>query len=388
VASPLTPRTVHPSSLAGDAPSTRPRDPHLSVDRDRLDEATDVSGGGGAGLIGVGLRDADLLRPSPPRSLVDRVLERLEPHLPAGLRPGDPTVRPSASAFPDDGDDDAGDTGVPLGVPPTPGGRGRLVARALVVAVAAAVAWWLLRPPPAPVEAVLPLAGETAGDGRTSNWTTAGEGVAGAEPDPGATARAGAAPDPGGAASAGDAADPGGPGAASPAGGGDPSASSSALVVQAAGAVVHPGVYRVPAGSRVDDLVRAAGGVRLDADLDRVNLAAPVHDGERVWVPRVGEEVAPPVIAGGGSVSSPAAPGGGAGGGADAGSPGEPTAPIDLNTATAEQLDTLPGVGPVTAAAIVAHRDEHGPFGSVDDLLDVRGIGEAKLEQLRPLVRV
>lgn len=386
MASPLTPRTVHPSSLAGDARSTRPRDPHLSADRDRPDEATDVFGGGGAALSGAGLRGVDLLRPSPPRSLVDRVLERLEPYVPAGLRAGDPTVRPSASAFPDD-DDDAGDTGVPIGVPPTPGGRGRLVARALVVAVAAAVAWWLLRPPAPPVEAVLPLAGETADDGRASNRTTAGEGVAGVEPDPGGTSRAGAAPGPGGAASAGDVADPGGPGAASPAGGGDPTASPSALVVQAAGAVLHPGVYRLPAGSRVDDLVRAAGGVRLDADLDRVNLAAPVHDGERVWVPRVSEEVAPPVIAGG-AVPSPVAPGGGAGGGADAGSPGEPAAVIDLNTATAEQLDTLPGVGPVTAAAIVAHRDEHGPFGSVDDLLDVRGIGEAKLEQLRPLVRV
>ncbi|HEX2574921.1 MAG TPA: helix-hairpin-helix domain-containing protein, partial [Aquihabitans sp.] len=76
---------------------------------------------------------------------------------------------------------------------------------------------------------------------------------------------------------------------------------------------------------------------------------------------------------------------GGGGGGAAPG--GEPEV-VDLNTATAEQLDTLPGVGPATAAAILAHRDEHGPFGSVDELLEVRGIGDAKLEQLRPLVRV
>ena len=146
------------------------------------------------------------------------------------------------------------------------------------------------------------------------------------------------------------------------------------LVVHAAGAVVVPGIHPLPPGSRVSDLLAAAGGPAPDADLDRVNLAALVGDGERVWFPRVGEEAEPPVVAG--SSGS-----GGTGGG------GAP-ALVDLNVATAEELDTLPGVGPATAAAILEHRSAHGPFTSVEDLLDVPGIGEAKLEQLRDLVTV
>ncbi len=151
-------------------------------------------------------------------------------------------------------------------------------------------------------------------------------------------------------------------------------------MVQAAGAVAEGGVYRLPAGSRVDDLVRAAGGLAPDADRDRVNLAAPLADGERVWVPRAGQAEVPEVVAGSGG-------GGGGGGPGPSGDPGAP-AVVDLNTATAEELDTLPGVGPATAAAILAYRDEHGRFASVDELLEVRGIGEAKLEQLRASVTV
>jgi competence protein ComEA len=153
------------------------------------------------------------------------------------------------------------------------------------------------------------------------------------------------------------------------------STTAAQLVVHAAGAVVVPGIHSVPPGSRVSDLLAAAGGPAPDADLDRVNLAAAVADGERVWFPRLGEEAEPPVVAGSG--------GGGASGG-----DGGPPAPIDLNVATAEELDTLPGVGPATAAAILEHRSTHGPFTSVEDLLDVPGIGEAKLEQLRDLVTV
>ena len=137
----------------------------------------------------------------------------------------------------------------------------------------------------------------------------------------------------------------------------------------AAGAVARPGVYRVRPGGRVADVVDAAGGPGADADLDQVNLAARVTDGERVYVPRRGE--APP--AGGG--------GGGTGGGPAAG-------PLDLNTATLDQLDALPGVGPATAQAILDHRAEHGRFAAVEELLEVRGIGDAKLAALRSRVRV
>jgi competence protein ComEA len=162
------------------------------------------------------------------------------------------------------------------------------------------------------------------------------------------------------------------------------------LVVQASGAVVHPGVYRLSADGRVDDLVREAGGLAPDADADKVNLAAPLADGERIWVPRTGETEVPAVVAGGAGSAGGAAPTGAAApGGGGAGTTGATVpAVVDLNTATAEQLDTLPGVGPATATAILAYRDENGPFASVDDLLEVRGIGDAKLEQLRPLVSV
>ena len=147
------------------------------------------------------------------------------------------------------------------------------------------------------------------------------------------------------------------------------------IVVHAAGAVARPGLQRLAVGARVADLLDVAGGPTPDADLDRLNLAAPLADGQRLYVPRLGETTPAPVSpeGGGGAVGSGDATGGAAG-------------PIDLNTATAEQLDALPGIGPATSAAIVDHRERNGPFGSVDDLLDVRGIGPAKLEGLRDLV--
>jgi len=154
-----------------------------------------------------------------------------------------------------------------------------------------------------------------------------------------------------------------------------PSSSSSAVpattevVVHAAGAVVHPGVYELPAGARVTDLIDAAGGATPDADLDQLNLAAPVTDGERVYVPRVGETVVP--VASGGTEGAAAAAG-----------------PLDLNLATLDQLDELPGIGPATARAILDERERRGGFRAVDDLLDVRGIGPAKLEAIRDLVTV
>jgi competence protein ComEA len=153
-----------------------------------------------------------------------------------------------------------------------------------------------------------------------------------------------------------------------------PSSTSSTapeeVVVHVAGAVLRPGVLHLPAGSRVVDAIEAAGGLAPTADGTRINLAAPVADGERVYVPAVGE--ATPAVVG---------PSGASG-------DGEPTGPLDLNTADEAALDALPGVGPATAKAIIEHRTKIGRFTSVDQLLDVRGIGEAKLAELRPLVTV
>ena len=159
------------------------------------------------------------------------------------------------------------------------------------------------------------------------------------------------------------------PTAASP-----PAVDGAPIVVHVAGAVVQPGLHDLAAGARVADAVAAAGGAAADADLDRLNLAAPLADGRRIYVLRRGEATEPAVVGGGGAASGPggvAAPG-----------------PIDLNSATAEQLDTLPGIGPATAQAIIAYRQQHGRFRSVDELLEVRGIGDARMEQLRPLVVV
>ncbi len=171
-----------------------------------------------------------------------------------------------------------------------------------------------------------------------------------------------------------------GPGSSSPDGTAVPAPAGAApLVVQAAGAVNRPGVYHLTAGARVGDLIDAAGGLTPQADPDRINLAAPVADGARVYVLRRGEADPGP------------ATDGGAGGGDAAGtgpSAGATPAPIDLNQATEAQLEDLPGVGPATAAAIVEDRRRHGPFASVDDLARVRGIGPAKLEALRSRVRV
>ena len=157
---------------------------------------------------------------------------------------------------------------------------------------------------------------------------------------------------------------------------GTPDSSTPALVVQVVGAVRRPGVYRVAAGARLGDLVDRAGGLTADADVDRIDLAAPLADGALVYLPRRGEASPPgPVVGGGAGTSTP-------------GGTGSDTLLVDLNTATADQLDALPGVGPTTAAAIVAYRDQHGPFRSVDALADVTGIGPSKLAQIRPHVHL
>jgi competence protein ComEA len=148
------------------------------------------------------------------------------------------------------------------------------------------------------------------------------------------------------------------------------------IVVEVAGAVRRPGVYELPDGARVGDAIDAAGGFAGSVDAaaaDRaLNLAAKVRDGEEIRVPARGETVAPATA--GGS----AGPESSAGGSGDGGL-------VDVNRATADELDTLPGVGPATAAKIIAAREEQ-PFASVDDLLARRVVGSATLEKLRPLV--
>ena len=155
-----------------------------------------------------------------------------------------------------------------------------------------------------------------------------------------------------------------------PTGGAVPIAAAR-LVVDVVGAVRRPGVYRLRAGARVEDAVARAGGATGKADLAGVNLAAPVADGEQVFVPaRLPAAVA----------AAQGAPAAGAGSGA------APAGPIQLSVATAEQLDSLPGIGPVTAQKIVDYRTAHGPFRSVDDLDAVPGIGPSRVDQLRALV--
>jgi competence protein ComEA len=183
---------------------------------------------------------------------------------------------------------------------------------ALAVGVALGALWWLTRQAPVPVDAALPVV----------------------EPDAVTTTT-----------------EPPGP-----------------VVVHVAGAVVRPGVQRLPAGSRVIDAVDAAGGLLPEADAGRVNLAAELVDGTQVYVPAVGE--VPPTAA---AADATGADGGGL---------------VDLNIADLDALDALPGIGPATATAIIEHRERNGPFASVEGLLEVNGIGEAKLAQLRDLVRV
>jgi competence protein ComEA len=140
-------------------------------------------------------------------------------------------------------------------------------------------------------------------------------------------------------------------------------------VVYVVGAVQHPGIQRLPAAARVGDAVDAAGGPAGDADLDQLNLAAPVSDGDRVYVPRRGDDPDP-------------APGNPSSGAAVA------PAVVHINTASADVLDALPGVGPSLANAIVQYRRQHGRFTSVDGLLDVPGIGPAKMAALRARVKL
>ncbi|WP_448072381.1 helix-hairpin-helix domain-containing protein [Georgenia yuyongxinii] len=169
-----------------------------------------------------------------------------------------------------------------------------------------------------------------------------------------------------------------------------PARTDTSVVVHVAGAVARPGVVELPGGARVADAVAAAGGATDAAEPSAVNLARVLVDGEQVYLPAVGEAVPG---AGAGPAAAPAAPAGPAGDPAAgrppaAGGDGSPAGPVNLNTATAAELDTLPGVGPAIADRIIQWRDLNGPFLSVDDLDAVAGIGPATMERLRALVSV
>lgn len=175
--------------------------------------------------------------------------------------------------------------------------------------------------------------------------------------------------------------------------------------VHVAGAVNNPGVYTLPAQGRAVDAIAAASGAAADADLDRVNLAGALSDGVQIYVPHRGETAAPAQIqpnggtanAGQGNAANGAAQNGASQGGTQpqpartltpAGSAQKGSTPVNINTATAEELQTLPRIGPAMAQRIISWREAHGGFRSVDELDAVPGIGPSMLENLRPLVTV
>lgn len=215
-------------------------------------------------------------------------------------------------------------------------GYARIVGSAFAVVIVCAGAYWLVRVPPPPTEASLPIA------------TTS---IAAPTPDESIT----------------DAVS----GSTELTEADQVTATAAPVVVHVAGAVATAGVYELPGGSRVEGAIAAAGGVGPDADPNALNLAAPLVDGSRVYVPRVGEEVPVPLVV---PVATPTATGAAA------------PVVVDVNSATVAELESLPGVGPATALAIVSERDGNGPFVDVADLDRVPGIGPAKIEALRDLV--
>lgn len=207
----------------------------------------------------------------------------------------------------------------------------RLITSALATIVVCVGGWWLIRTPSAPPESMLPVAAAQVAAGSATL------------PPPSTV-------------------DP-------PSGAVD--VESSVVVVHVAGAVRSPGVFELPARSRVADAIDRAGGPGAEADPGALNLAAPLVDGTRIYVPVAGEEVPLDAVAidvGASEVDA------------------TPAGPIDVNRASAAELEMLPGVGPATAAAIVAERDRNGPFASSGDLERVPGIGPAKLAALDGLV--
>lgn len=153
-----------------------------------------------------------------------------------------------------------------------------------------------------------------------------------------------------------------------------PTSTPSPLRVYVTGAVLRPDVYQLAPGGIVKDAIEAAGGATDDADLKRVNLAQELHDQQQVYVPRIGETDAPPPVTG----EEPASP------------PGSSTtgAKINLNTATLEELDILPGIGPAIAQRIIDYREANGPFKSIEEITLVSGIGDTTYEKIKDRITV
>lgn len=219
-------------------------------------------------------------------------------------------------------------------------GFGRLVVTALCVVVVALGVFWLVRAPAPPAEATLPRASAATTDVPTSTLP---------------------------------------PPTTAPSDDTDDRVPDGPIVVHVAGEVAAPGVYELEPDGRVNDAVARAGGPTADAELDVLNLAQPLLDGMRLYVPAVDdaatgeiEPITPPVAA------EPAG----------AGDPDAPAGPVDVNRAPPAELEILPGVGPSTAQAIVDDRERNGPFATVDELERVPGIGPAKLAAIRDLVIV
>ena len=219
-------------------------------------------------------------------------------------------------------------------------GFSRILASAFGVVVMVVGVWWVVRVPPPPPEASIPFATTSV----VSNAIASNTGETSALP------------------------------------------SSVNIMVYVSGEVVKPGVYVLLATARVIDALQAAGGATNHADLVVVNLAAPLVDAAQVFIPRMGSTPRVTLPRPHAGINLPIA--GGSGGAGPGGGATSTAGIVDINSATLSDLDALPGVGPSTAQAIIDYRTANGPYASVDDLLNVRGIGPSKLAAMRARVRV
>lgn len=219
-------------------------------------------------------------------------------------------------------------------------GFSRILASAFGVVVMVVGVWWVVRVPPPPPEASIPFATTSVASNTIASNTDASSALP----------------------------------------------TGANITVYVSGEVVKPGVYVLLATSRVIDALQAAGGATNQADLVVVNLAAPLVDAAQVFIPRIGSTPRVTLPRPHAGINLPIA--GGSGGAGVGGGATSAAGIVDINSATLSDLDALPGVGPSTAQAIIDYRTANGPYASVDDLLNVRGIGPSKLAAMRARVRV